>query len=327
MENKIHIGYFDFWRGIAIVMVVAIHTANGLDFTSIFGNIRIVLRFLMNSAVPVFLALSSFFLSKKDLTQQDDCLKFWKIQIPKVYIPMLIWSIPVFFTSLLFDNASLTKSLLKLLFGGYDVFYFIILIIQCYVLLPLILVHKRFSLYISFLLIVLSWWAIIYKFPSLPLLLYAGPFTSWIFYFVLGVIISRTTKKNYPIIFPILLIGIGLILQYLESKYLYNLDHIVWGQKLTSIVSNSGIILLMLANKTRFYYKTNIIGKIFEFLGRHFFGIYLIHCYFIKIYSYVLSVNIWSIKCLCVLGSTLIFIFIIRNILPKYIGVKLFGLR
>lgn len=327
MKNKIHIGYFDFWRGIAIVMVVAIHTASGLDFTSVFGNIRIILRFLMNSAVPIFLALSGFFLSKKDLTQQDDRLKFWKIQISKVYIPMLIWSVPVFFTSLFFDNASLTKSLVKFLFGGYYVFYFIILIIQCYLLLPLIQVHKRFSLYFSFLLVVLSWLVFIYKLPYLPLLLYAGPFSSWIFYFVLGVILSKIVKNNYPIIVPILVIFIGLILQYWESIHLFNLGYTVWGQKLTSLVSNSGVIFLMLARKVEYHYKANIIGKIFEFLGRHSFGIYLVHCYFIQIYSHVLNVNIWSIKCLCVLGFTLIFIFMIRSIFPKYIGIKLFGFR
>lgn len=54
MEHKIHIAYYDFWKGIAILMVVAIHTGWGFDFVSMEGNLRIVLRSVMNSAVPIF---------------------------------------------------------------------------------------------------------------------------------------------------------------------------------------------------------------------------------------------------------------------------------
>ena len=96
MEHKTHIAYYDFWKGIAILMVVAIHTGLGFDFVSMEGNLRIVLRSVMNSAVPIFLAISGYFLSKQILDSREKVLAFWKKQISKIYIPMLFWSIPYF---------------------------------------------------------------------------------------------------------------------------------------------------------------------------------------------------------------------------------------
>ena len=63
---KQRIPYFDFLRGAAILMVVAIHTFDGsLAFDSPASCAAIAVRQLLNCAVPVFLAVSGFFLSRK----------------------------------------------------------------------------------------------------------------------------------------------------------------------------------------------------------------------------------------------------------------------
>lgn len=54
---KNRIDYFDYIRGIAIMMVVAIHTFI-LSGTGIELNIKILIRQLLNCAVPLFLASS-----------------------------------------------------------------------------------------------------------------------------------------------------------------------------------------------------------------------------------------------------------------------------
>lgn len=326
MGDSTHIGYYDFCKGVAIVMVVAIHTCSGFDFTSIEGNIRIVLRLLMNSAVPIFLAISGFFLSKKNLKITNDYISFWKAQIPKVYIPMIFWSFPLFFISILCNDANLIKSIVKLFLGGYSIYYFIILIIQCYLLFPLIKSNNILCLLISFVLTALSWCAIIYILPSLPLVLYAGIFVSWIFYFVLGVVLSNT-KNKYSVLFPILLIFVGLILQYCESLYLFDLGRLSLGQKVSSLVANSGVVLFMFSDRVIYYYKSNIIVRIFEFLGNNSFGIYLIHCYFVSLFSIVIDIDIWSVKFLLVICLTLVFILIIKEIVPKSIRTRLLGFR
>ena len=98
---KQHITYFDFLRGIAILMVVAIHTYIAGDFITVDGTARIIFRQLLNCAVPIFLALLGFFLGRKNFDNRNSVQSFWKKQIPKVYIPCIVWSLPLLVFSVL----------------------------------------------------------------------------------------------------------------------------------------------------------------------------------------------------------------------------------
>lgn len=105
-ELKRHNPYFDFLRGVAILMVVGIHTYPGnlslhgewYEFTEV-----LAINFF-NCAVPLFLAISGFFIAKKNLSSLDKCRSFWKKQIPTVYMPCLIFSLPWFILSCLSIN-------------------------------------------------------------------------------------------------------------------------------------------------------------------------------------------------------------------------------
>lgn len=81
--------YFDFLRGMAIMMVIGIHTyVDGLIHFNLF------LRQFLNWAVPIFLAISGYFIGRKPFKENRNYIKFLGKQIPRVYIPMLFWSIP-----------------------------------------------------------------------------------------------------------------------------------------------------------------------------------------------------------------------------------------
>lgn len=131
MENRIQ--YFDFLRGIAVIMVVAIHA---YPLSSDDGVSR-VLRSLIGCAVPVFLAISGFFLSKKTFDNRKQYVAFLRRQVPKVYVPMLIWSLPML-TTVILKGDGIWQSVGYFFVGGLGVFYFIAVIIQCYVLLPIL---------------------------------------------------------------------------------------------------------------------------------------------------------------------------------------------
>ena len=79
--------YFDFLRGIAIIMVVSIHTFgqaynyNNISFPAVF------LRQIFNCAVPLFCVSSAFFLIKKEWTVEN-----LRKRILRVYIPLIIFS-------------------------------------------------------------------------------------------------------------------------------------------------------------------------------------------------------------------------------------------
>ena len=81
---KERIAYFDFLRGLAIMMVVGIHTYT-------LGEDSTVVRQLLNAAVPLFIAISGYFLSQKKMENKDDYFSFLKKQLPKVYLPVLVW--------------------------------------------------------------------------------------------------------------------------------------------------------------------------------------------------------------------------------------------
>lgn len=127
--------YFDNLRGIAILMVVAIHTFIACEFDNCQSIFAIGMREIFNVAVPLFLAISGFFIGRKKIEYNSQFFKFWKKQIPKVYIPTLFWSIP-YLALAVFHQQPLFKNLLVFLFCGYSIYYFIALIIQCYLLLP-----------------------------------------------------------------------------------------------------------------------------------------------------------------------------------------------
>ena len=127
---KERIAYFDFLRGLAIMMVVGIHT-----FT--LGKDNIVVRQLLNTAVPLFIAISGFFLSQKKMENKDDYFSFLRKQLPKVYLPVFVWSLPLYALAIYSGSSIFLQTIL--LFGcGLSIYYFVAFIMQCYVVFPVI---------------------------------------------------------------------------------------------------------------------------------------------------------------------------------------------
>ena len=131
---KQRVNYFDFLRGLAILMVIGIHSyADGLMHFNLF------LRQFLNCAVPIFLAISGYFIGSKSFQGENSYTNFLKKQIQRVYVPMLLWSLPWFVLEL-YRGGTLVSSIGMVIIGemGMEIFYFIILIIQFYALTPVI---------------------------------------------------------------------------------------------------------------------------------------------------------------------------------------------
>lgn len=307
-------------------MVVGIHTFPGARFDTVVGNISAIIRFVLNSAVPIFLAVSGYFLCKKSFHTKTECFSFWRKQIPKVYIPTLVWSLPAF-CLLEINNGFHFRDIIWLLICGFSIYYFIALIIQCYLLLPLLVRWKKFSLLLSFVVTLISWGFVSYVLPSLPLIAYAGPFFVWIFYFTLGIVISGT-KRDYSIFIPVLLIVLGIVLQYFEAETLFELTKGAYGQKMSAIISNTGMILLMFSVRIELQYNHGRPWlRMFEFIGKHSFGIYLAHIYMLQLVSHFFILNNWIVKWISVLLLTIFAILLAKKILPNNVAIRIFGLR
>jgi len=134
---KERVTYFDFLRGIAILMVLGIHSYYVVPFDSLSNALRINLREMINFAVPLFLAISGFFIGQKSIGSKEQYFSFLRKQIPRVYIPMLIWSLPIVAMWIINGKtwyAAIAQGMIGAAFAPY---YFIILIIQFYLLHPL----------------------------------------------------------------------------------------------------------------------------------------------------------------------------------------------
>lgn len=246
---------------------------------------------------------------------------FWKKQIPKVYRPCFIWSIPWFVLSAL--GGFNKYQIVNLLICGYSIYYFIALIIQYYLLLPIFLKYTKFMLFCSGIVSAISIMLITYlssvKGLQLPLILYAGPFTTWFIFYMLGVYISKYEKK-YSIIVAMCIIIVGFILECLETYYL-NTNYVGGvGIKLSSYIYSCGVILLVLSPKVQTLYKDNLFTATISYIGRISFGLYLIHCYVIQLLFVVFPTSSWRLSFCIVTFVTILIVMLSRKVLPQYLN-------
>ena len=308
------------------MMVVGIHTYTlGKDST--------VVRQLLNTAVPLFIAISGYCLSQKRMENKDDYLFFLKKQFPKVYLPVLVWSLPLYAIAL-YSGSSIIKQTILLLSCGLSIYYFVAFIMQCYVVLPVINNYisgnKRRVVIVSCL-ISFAWIAgVMYmntiQGKGIPLILYAGPLPCWLMFFVLGVMIGHKPERNYSIILPMFIAILGFILSVIGTDYL--LDHYGKGVgiKPSSFIYSAGMIFLMFSNKVEnLIRRTGAIYRFIIWIGSLSFGIYLVHCYFISFFVKRLPIDSWLLQWSLALFLTVVFILILRKLLPtkyhKYLGI------
>lgn len=324
-------GYYDFLRGIAIIFVVGIHTVNtNVDYGSYSGFLTVLCRQLIACAVPIFLTISGYFLVRKSTSTRKDYFSFLKHQIPVVYLPCLLWSLPYMAMSLK-GGASVVYSVLYLLLCGYSIYYFIACIIQCYIFLPLV---KKCGLGVILILLMISvvWGLGHVKFnlipgTGLPLLLYAAPFPNLLVFFALGCWLG-SDKRNYSLGLIGVLFILSLGLNIWESYYLQNTFHVYgMGMKTSSHLLDFFAVLLLFHPKVKGMYRDNRVTSWINKLGVASFAIYLSHLLIGMILFRVGFLNsFWLVKWISLLLVSWIFVEVAKKILPEK-SWRFLGLR
>ncbi len=280
MKNRI--AYYDILRGIAIIGVLIGHSSSiGLSSkdTSYDFIITVILRLFINFCVPLFLALSGFFLANKKVEQKNDYKHFIIKQIPRVLYPYFIWSI--FYSIMLFLRGENINTIIYkyFTFQSSSPMYFIILIIQYYLLLPLLkklanprglIVSAVISLSCSILIIFFREYTTI----QLPLIVYAGFFPTYLIFFVLGLYLrNNEIRLSNQQVFPLIILF--YILSWLETYLLYikfnDISTAANPENITSFLYSMAIIIFFFQNVR----EGNIKGL--SYLGEISFGIYFTH--------------------------------------------------
>ena len=311
--------YFDTLRGIAILMVVAIHTFIACEFDNFQSICAISMREIFNVAVPLFLAISGFFIGLKKFESNYQIITFWKKQIPKVYIPTLFWSVP-YLTLALYHQQSLLKNILVFLLCGYSIYYFIALIIQCYLLLPFI--QKKMLNYemggvilgLSLICVAVISYTSITRFP---LIVFAGPVFVWLIFFWIGVFLSRR-ERDYKIGKIFIGVLLSFVLMLIETKYRHEATGGGYGIKPSSFIFSFLMILLLFSKRIEHkYVKDKVINKALIVVGDYSFSIYLIHCFVITIVFHFVTISNWIVRWTIVVAITMLFICLVRKVLPN----------
>lgn len=314
--------YFDFLRGIAIIGVVAIHTyVASTDVSAV--DAGLFLRQILNCSVPIFLAVSGFFLANKETSTLSDYFRFEKRQIMRVYIPMIVWSLPYFFIGLTWENAG--HHLILMLIGAYSVCYFIPLIIQFYILLPLLKkIADLRGVFFALLVTLCSMGLLFYLFNilhmKLPLIVYAAPFPMWLVFFVTGLYFGKNgVGHNKKVPLYIALAFLLVVVSYCESLYVSSMHgHLMWvGVKASSTLYSLSIIFLMFSVATK--YKSNRFTRSTAFVGTLSFGMYLIH---LHVYALIGKVTYfdppWLVETVVVVVVSGVICYLIRQLLPQF---------
>lgn len=296
VKNKL--SEIDFMRAICCVLVVIIHVTAAFWYTFQVSSLPfkavVVLNTFSKFAVPSFVLISGYVLYYVYNNKKIEPITFYKKRLLKVFLPYFIWSVlyiivnylayerPVDFKSLIY-YFSLGKANYHL--------YYICLILQFYILFPLLI--KGFKLFQnpiipSILFIGLNFYFIRYiKLPFSDRL-----FMYYIMFFILGFYLAdlkiRDIKIRNIISLFITAIYIITVTYYvietykvmvkvpLLSKTLYR--HSWWYFSLISI-----LFLYVIANYFGVKIKYLIDNKIINSISKHSFTIYLSHPMFMKI--------------------------------------------
>jgi peptidoglycan/LPS O-acetylase OafA/YrhL len=282
---KERILYFDFLRALAIVAVIAIH-GNSIGYKFEDNSFNFIastfIRQSINFGVPLFLAISGFFLATKAVNTKTLYFSFlWK-QISRVLIPLIIWS--SIYVAFDYSNGAKLSSLIKkaVTFQASAPFYYILLIIQFYVFLPFLqkIGSKKLGLVISLLTSLICCFVIYYlryhTLTNLPLVVYAGNFATWIVFFVLGIYLRLNTIKINRA-WLIVLCTFTFFLSLFETGFVYHLHGEIIES--TTAVKASSFLYSFFVIIYLFSLKKDVNSRIMIYVGELSFGIYFLHMF------------------------------------------------
>lgn len=135
------------------------------------------------------------------------------------------------------------------------------------------------------------------------------------------------TKRDYAISILLLLLVLSLILQLVESYYLYAIRGDGFGIKASAFLYSFIIILILFAKKSQAFYESNNnkFFSLIEYIGKISFGIYLIHMYAIRLVNKFIGVENWGLKWFITIISSMIVISCVKKLLPNKFTSKYLG--
>jgi surface polysaccharide O-acyltransferase-like enzyme len=273
------ISEIDGLRGVAILAVIAIHTtAHFTNIDAINGLLisNLVIDVFSHFAVPLFVFISGYVLSSK---YRHVTTTYYTKRIKAVILPYILFSFFYLSCTTLFYAKLPPDAIHRLLTGGYGFLWFLILILQLYLLYPFLII-KATSYYILSSAFVAQFIWVSYAGVIIPSDLVGLVFPSHIFYFVLGIYAQKhpiKLRSSYLMLIPILtaISSYSLISLIIEYGGFYNIPKSMPFNGMIDILLFT-LTIIVLSNIVFSVKLPNVLLLI----GRYSFGIYLVHAFF-----------------------------------------------
>ena len=314
--------YFDVLRAVAIILVIANHTAGVADD----NLIVLVLNRFVKIAVPLFVAISGFFICRKPINSRTEYIQFLHKQLPKVYIPLLVFSLPFIFANDLSFRSIVGRTVMSFTGAGLYPYYFVFLIAQYYLLLP---IYQRVStLWTMLVNVIFSLISITivtyfngYLSADLPIYIYVGLFPVFSMFFAQGCYLGKNgNDRDYSIKLLLFLIPCALILACLEDWF-WRTYYTGCGLTVSTFIFAYLVIWFLFLKKVERVWKRIAKTKVSRFLakiGKMSFPIFLLHAYIIQSFeNYDLLTTNWCINIVIVLLVTVAIIYAMGIVLPQ----------
>ncbi len=341
---------FNAFRGLAAIAVVAIHAVDtaflwrysSTDMWNFF--FLVTYRQLLNFAVPAFIFISGYWMSKKPIKSLEDYKIFLKKRLSRVLVPYLFWSCLLLGCEAIgTHHVDIAQITFKLLTGrASSIYFFIIVICQLYIITPLLqyINHKRYGLILVLILNVIS---LLSAYLSRLYFNYWIPvsvaFYSWIIFYEIGLLVgNHDNKKRFMpenmrlIILPAILVS--LLISAMESMFLlskYGRSYFAISPTKYSPFLYSGCIIfgfLFVRKRIKCW------PKFLVRIGGYSFGIYFIHIFILHhVADVIQKTNIicsfWPLHQVTVISITIAICFalisITRKLLPKSFCTRILG--
>lgn len=283
-----------FIRAIACLLVVLVHVTGGVyDPETGFPDYFILtLNQFSRLGTPVFAVISAFLLFNSVKNRGFNIKKFFLSRTTKIVVPFIIWTIIYSTFSMIHYNVGFTDNFIFYFFTnfilgtGFYHLYFIVTIIQFYIIFPLVQLARTgtalFLLFLVSLPVNLIFVGIDHDFLNqiniLNYIITGRSFIlKWISFFMFGALLSYYYKdvrafceKN--IIFLSFLFSLVFVGLYFEID-LYRVLDSSRPQNLIYIP----IFILFLLSIYPFVDKHILFFNIFDLIGKYSMGIYLVH--------------------------------------------------
>lgn len=296
-----HFAAFDYCRAFAAMSVVGIHVTSTpigiMEKSSLLFQFFFILNRLITYSVPLFLIISAMLEAIQVRNKERINFKeFYIKKIKRVAVPYLVWSILYLFFYIFVmkyypANTLLSLQLFDFLVLGKSAYhlYFLIILIQFYLVFPLVLKLRniRSEYYIPvivanyFLQIGFNYWigkAIFPVFPSIVNTYF------WYFFilnsaFLIGLIYPKPLLKNNGFRIGVTLLGLASGIYYVYISLQMELQrnvistfHLPSWYLYTFIIS-----FVFLAVFPKVIKEQSLSGRFLKEISRHSYGIYFIH--------------------------------------------------